>query len=304
MNKNITSHISRRLTAITTVVLISLTLASCVIDYAPRDRTDFRNSKKWGKVIKENIDLDKFVSIENNAAVDIIITQGDKMKVEVEGNEKAINAYSFTVEEEMDQETGEVYGKLVCEFVDRYDFKTPSVRLYVTMPSLKSIGINGSGEVNIFDTANFTDYPLLALSIDGSGDISAQDLQCNNLKVCIDGSGDVGIRKLECLDFTAQIYGSGDIDFRRANADNANFTIEASGDIDGSITTKGNIKTLSNGSGDIDLDVDCDTISINSQGSGDIEIEGTANVLKKYRSALGGTDTKKLRAHSMIWGDE
>ena len=299
-----TSDMNRCLTALLSATLLSLSLTSCVLDFAPRDRTDFRDSKKWGKVVKERLELDKFVSIENRAAVDVIITQGDKMKCELEGNENALDHYSFTIEEEMDQETGEVYGKLVCEFVDRYDFRTPSVRLYVTIPSLKSVAVIGSGEVNIFETATFTDYPQLSLSIEGSGDISVQDLLCNNLDVSIDGSGDVDFRKLQCLDFTAWIDGSGDINFRRADADNADFRIEGSGDIDGNITAKGNITTLSEGSGDIDLDVDCDTVSINSQGSGDIEIEGTANVLKKYRSTLGSTDTKKLRAQSMIWGEE
>lgn len=304
MKKNNISGTNLCIAAIATTLMLSMLLASCVLDFAPRDRTDFCDSEKWGKVVKEKLDLDKFVSIDVSAAVDLVITQGDKMKVEVEGNEKAISAYSFTVEEETDAETGETYGKLVCEFVKRHDFKTPIVRLHITMPKLLSIEANGSYDVNIVDSVEFTDYPQLTFSINGSGDVSADNLKCNDLLIQIDGSGDIRFRKLECKDLNANIEGSGDINIREASTANVDFNIEGSGDIDGTINADGNITTCCNGSGDIELEVECDTVSIKSEGSGDIEIEGTANVLKKYKSALGSTTTKKLHADSMIWGKD
>lgn len=265
-----------------------------------RDQTGYRDSKKWGKVITEEIDLKDFTIIEDNSCIDIVVNQGDEYKITLEGNEKALNQYDFYIEE------NETDGsrKLVCDNAKSFNFQTPSVRIYITAPYIDSFCMNGTGDLDIKDSINYSNRKTTTFVLNGSGDIDIRYIACNNLNLnIINGTGDISMKHLSCNSLNTNIKGSGDINIRNAKCINANFNSLGTGDLEGSVFATNNIFAKTYGSGDIELDVECKFLSINSQGTGDIEIEGTTETLKRYKNALGSTTTKKLSAKKMIWGD-
>ena len=278
-------------------VLTATILISC--NPTVRDQTEYRDSEKWGKVVIEDLDLKDFNAIEDNSCIDIVVNQGDEYKVQVEGNEKALSQYEFYIEEN----EGDDIHKLVCDNAKSFNFKTPSVRLHVTVPNISHFYMNGTGDLDIKDSVNFIADSTTSIILNGSGDVDIRNLVCNNIDIQIFGAGDLSMKRLDCKTIKATVEGSGDINIRNAKCNNANFKVLGPGNIEGTISAKNNIITDAKGSGDIELDVECKYISINSQGSGDIEIEGITETLKRYKKALGSTTTKKLRAQKIIWGD-
>ena len=104
--------------------------------------------------------------------------------------------------------------------------RTGKVRVWVTMPSLRAVGLAGSGDVRV-DRANAKAFKgsiagsgnlsigslttdSADFSIAGSGDISAAG-KCSSADVSIAGSGSVAISGLLCQTLSASIAGSGDI---------------------------------------------------------------------------------------------
>lgn len=280
-------------TIIVLSILISVLITSCVPN--ANDRKGFRDSEKWGKVIKRDIQPGYFTKIRNCCLADIIFTQSDTLRYTVEGNEKALDHYTIEVEEDSAN-----YSWLVIRS-DIEVLKGPSIRLYVSAPSISMIHLCHGGDIDLKDSVTLDSLWLINT---GYGDIDITQLSVRNLKIDVT-SGDVRIRYLNCSDITAKTYGGdGDIKIRNAQVDgNADLFTGYKGDIDGTFTAR-KITALSASEGDIDIKVDCDTISINSQGSGDIEVEGQAKVLQRFRKALGTTNTKRLRADKIEWVEE
>lgn len=279
---------------VVTAVMTVMLLAAC----GTRDgRTkDFRDSAKWGKVVRMDLNLDEFSGIELWSAADIVFSQCDSFYVQLEGNEKAISAYKFeTVADTLADST--VSARLVATWnKDLYSNDIPTVRLRVYAPSLRSIIVRGEGDVDLRDSVCVGD---LSVSVHGSGDVDIRSLCCDNLSVDMNGSGDVRVKRLTAKSLRLLIDGSGEMSVRRATVDgDVTVEVNGSGDFDGELQCR-NIFASSKGSGDIDLEVECNELTVISEGSGDVEVEGEAAVLKKSRQALGTTTTKNLRAERM-----
>lgn len=257
-------------------------------------RTDkYRASAQWGEVTEEKLDLDKFTSIVVNTSVDVVFTQGDKQKVRVEGNERAISEYDFHVESSDDDNEDILY----IDNTRSLNYNLPSVRLKITAPDLKSITINGSAD---FDMKDSVSLERLDVIINGSGDCDIRNLTTSgNTMLSVFGSGDIVVRNLTAPAIGAAVTGSGDIEIRQAVCEGeAVLFTSGSGDIDATIVGR-SVNATSQGSGDIDLEVFCDSLTISSQGTGDVEVEGRTATLIKASEKLGTTTTKKLKAEKV-----
>ncbi len=283
---------SKVLTAV--AALATMMLASCEYNVSVRTK-DFRDSEKWGKVVRQDLKLDEFSAIESWAGVDIEFFQSDTFRVQVEGNEKAIKSYKFEVVN--DTTDGESSARLVATWnKDLYSNDVPAIRLHVYAPTIDAIDIEGSGDIDLRDSI---DADQLNIVINGDGDVDVRTLKCGEFNIAINGTGDVSVRKVTSNELKADIEGSGDVYVRKAFVEGgARLEVNGSGDIEGMVRAK-TIYASSVGSGDIDLEVYCDEITVISEGSGDVEIEGETKTLKKSKQALGTTTTKKLRAESM-----
>lgn len=271
-------------------------LTACNLDV----RTgDYRTSAQWGEVTTKKLDLTGFTSIVVNTSVDVVFTQGDKLKVKVEGNERAIDEYTFTVEGgDDDDDTAYGEGTLVIDNARSLNYNLPSVRLRITAPDIKSITLNSSGDFDMKDSVSISQ---LAVDINGSGDCDIRNVTVSgDIDLNVYGSGDIVVRKLTATNLNASISGSGDIEIRQSLCTNgADLLTTGSGDIDASIIGLG-VRATSQGAGDIDLNTYCDSLWINSQGSGDVEVEGRTATLIKSSTMLGTTTTKKLKAETVV----
>lgn len=279
---------SKTIAAIVLAIMLAMSISSCVKcdranDFAQGVEKGFRDSGKWGKVIEKELDLKDFKCIATQSNVDIIYTQGDEFKVTVKGNENAISEYVMEVTPE---------GTFIAKSNSSLN-SLPTIQAYITAPTIESIELTGSGDIDIREVANVEDLSVLNT---GSGDIYIHDLTCNSLTVKGEGSGDIKFGKLAAEQINGSTIGSGDIDFKHASCTgNATLQTAGSGDIDGDIKAV-NISAESQGSGDIDINVDCRKMEISSLGSGEVEVEGYADVLIRDKQGLGLTTTKDLHA--------
>lgn len=135
-------------------------------------------------------------------------------------------------------------------------------KAYTNSASLAKVRIAGSGDVLL---KNEVQSPSLDISIAGSGDITADKLQCNNFSIAIAGSGD------------AQLKG---------RATNSDVSISGSGNINASDMVTLNTTCLIRGSGGAQVYA-TDELSAKISGSGYIQYKGTPKKLNKAVSGSG-----------------
>ena len=195
-----------------------------------------------------------FTSIELAAPIDVEVRPG-----------------KFGATLEMDSEiarrlTTEVRGDTLRISLDGWNVHIQGKpRIKVTMPELRTVHIQGSGDVDI---AGFKDQGKVELRISGSGDVKFAGT-CTGLDVRIEGSGDVVLAEGQAGSLQARIQGSGNIKGRDFKAKNVSVAIEGSGDAD--IRVAGGALNLAvNGSGDIRWTGEASTVSTATHGSGSI----------------------------------
>lgn len=138
-------------------------------------------------------------------------------------------------------------------------------RMKITMPELRAVHIQGSGDADI---AGFKDQGKVELRISGSGDVKYAG-SSSGLDVRIEGSGDVVLAEGQAGSLQARIQGSGNLKGRDFKAKNVSVSIEGSGDAD--IRVAGGALNLAvNGSGDIRWTGEASTVSTATHGSGSI----------------------------------
>ena len=251
---------------VTMSVATMLLAASCTNVNVNNANDDFRDSHKWGKVIRQEVVVSDFTSIELSEDFDVVYRQSDEPSAFIEGNEKVVAYHHIEV----------TNGVLVDHKTDDAPMNMPPVRIVVSSPQLKSIELSGSGDVDIKDSVALGDLSLL---LSGSGDIDIEYLDCSSVKAIVSGSGDIKIDHVECEgDAVCDLTGSGDINVDVVS-DNVNVTVS--------------------GSGDADLTVDCDVINAKATGTGNMKLVGTAKVLNKHSSGLASIDTKKLEVEQI-----
>jgi Putative auto-transporter adhesin, head GIN domain len=96
----------------------------------------------------------------------------------------------------------------------------------VTAPQLHALGSSGSGRIQI-DTMK---GPRLALSIHGSSDLRAKNLNVDELSLSIAGSGDASLAGRSSR-LTVDVSGSGNVDAGELESNDATVGIAGSGDV-------------------------------------------------------------------------
>lgn len=223
-----------------------------------------------------------FDAIRINCSADVYLTQGNNQSVVVE-----------TEKRNQDKILTRVQGNTLVITTKSYiSFFTRRLRVYVEIPTIKSLEVNGSGNIH----ANSIQGNDLAIAIKGSGDVNVGALhfdgltahivgsgdlsfsgQVSMLKLSITGSGDAHINNLHGNKADLKVAGSGDI-FILGSASEAVVMLQGSGDLRGSQFTVSKAITNQLGSGDIHIHVN-DDLSAIIKGSGDFYLGGNPKVV-------------------------
>lgn len=177
----------------------------------------------------------------------VIVSEGDTLDIAVENDPE--NALRFV----LDDETLGVTRDPDLEIEDG------KAVVRVTMPSLESIVIAGSGSV---EAETMSASPEIAIG--GSGSVSVERIEAESLEVNIGGSGNItaagSAKRLE-----VNIGGSGNVDLSALNADKAEVSIGGSGNV--RLRSDGEVEANLAGAGDVRVTGNA-KCTVNSFGSG------------------------------------
>jgi len=135
----------------------------------------------------------------------------------------------------------------------------------VTVPSLESAEVQGSGDMIVEDVAG----SRFELDVHGSGDAIVKNAKVETLNLDLQGSGDIEISG-SCDDVRIELQGSGDIKADRMECKSADVMLMGSGDIGVFANVSADVTVR--GSGDISVFGKPDKISSRVRGSGDIHV--------------------------------
>jgi hypothetical protein len=188
-----------------TVSLLILALVSCT----------FAQTRGSGKIISEAIDVSGFTGVALESTGDITITQGESESLSIETDDNLLPLLTSKVKN----------GVLILGTQDEaYIEPSKGIRYTITVKSLESLEISGSGDIQASDLT----LDALTIDISGSGDIKLSGT-VNTQSIEISGSGNYNGCTLQSEGSSVSISGSGDI--RVAATETLSIDISGSGDV-------------------------------------------------------------------------
>jgi hypothetical protein len=141
-----------------------------------------------------------FSAIETNGDFKAHIVKGSVQQVEIRGYENLANI----------TETFVSGNKLVVKFKnDYYSIRNNNIEVFITIPELSGLHINGSGNI---DANGFNNGNMVNATINGSGNIYVYNSIYQNAIFNLNGSGDIKASGLIAQEAETIIHGSGNIE--------------------------------------------------------------------------------------------
>jgi len=231
----------------------ALLLSGCFIDIDDDDGITIGCLNADGPYVSRSLALPEFTGIRNFTSAKVFLQQGSEQEVIVEGKDDVIGEIERDV-------SGD--GVWDIEF-DRCVRDVDELTIFITLPTIRSLRINGSGDLrgeNLFQIED------LKVEIDGSGDLDIA-VEADDLNADIDGSGDLLLEGV-ADESLYRIDGSGDVRAYGLTAQTADIDIDGSGNV--WVRVEAFLKVDIDGSGGVyykgspTLDIDT------SDGSGDV----------------------------------
>lgn len=187
----------------------------------------------------------------------VILSEGEKLDIDVEGDAKAIDLLRFSLKD----------GTLGVSRKNGKWKDTGTAIVRVTMPAPSEIVIAGSGAVEAKAMAENAE-----ITIAGSGKAAVSGLAATKLEVTIAGSGAlVAGGTAEGLDLN--IVGSGKAEMDGLKVERADINVAGSGDA--AFASDGTVEANVMGSGDVRV-IGTATCEINAMGSGTLKCQPAA----------------------------
>lgn len=187
----------------------------------------------------------------------VILTEGDALSIEIEGDVKASDDLRFKRENSM----------LSIGRASGFFKKTTPATIRVTMAAPREMVIGGSGEIAAQRLASRAE-----LVIGGSGTISFAPTDMEQLEITIGGSGTVkGAGSASRMEIT--IGGNGEVDLAGFKAERAEVSIGGSGDV--AFASDGIVDANISGSGKVNVTGNAQCTA-KSMGSGSLTCKPTA----------------------------
>lgn len=191
----------------------------------------------------EERDVPSFSEIALRIPAKLYLEQGEKQSVE-------IVAKSSTLKDIITEVKGR---KLTIKFPTKNvllkNFQPGKIEIFITVPEIDGLSISGSGDI----LAEEIETRILDLAVSGSGDILIEELNAERVKAAISGSGDITIEEGgEADDFSVTISGSGDVKARGFEAKDVVVRLAGSGNC--TVTANNSIKARVAGAGNVYYD--------------------------------------------------
>lgn len=234
-------------------------------------------SKKY--ITKELNNVGSFSAVNVLGSTDVEYRQssGSGTKVSIYGSDNLVDLV----------EVSAVNGVLQVSLKKGVRINSGERRLKViaSSPSLNRVDINGSADVYLKGMMKGSN---LSLSIAGSGDIEAENLQYTGISCSVKGSGDVELKNVKANAVKADVQGSGDVEIKGSTRQ-ATLTVRGSGDISADKLIAADVVANVSGSGDISCYAS-KKLDAKVSGSGDIEYKGSPSVVNKEgrRGSISG----------------
>lgn len=161
---------------------------------------DYQDSEKWGKVITVDIPTVGFNEIDLSGAVRLEYKQDSIYSVQVYGNEKAIEAYTITSEDD------ELVASLK-EGTGSINKNTPAITLRITAPFITEIQASGASDIILKDS--ISQDKELDINTGGAGNVKMDNLcLTENLEVITTGAANL-VGRVECRKLKLKMSGAG-----------------------------------------------------------------------------------------------
>ncbi len=176
-----------------------------------------------GPVIERNVTLDKFSAISLPGSAKIYLTQGPVQEIKIVGQENIIENINL-----------DVFGGKWDIDNKRSVWQSETLKIYITMETIREIELSGSGDVEFMN--HFNDLKDLEIRISGSGRMDL-DMDARDVEVNISGSGDL-VMKGSAKNLDLRITGSGNINAYDLKAENGEASISGSGGMELNVQEK------------------------------------------------------------------
>ncbi len=181
----------------------------------------------------------------------VVITDGKKLAITVDGDQAAIDALRFSLKD----------GTLGILRADQSWKDTGTATIRVTMPPPKSLTLLASGTIQAASLSGDASVQIL-----GSGKVSTAKVAANSLDITIAGSGSYDAAgATKSLDLS--VAGSGSAAMAGLKADSADISVLGSGNTE--FASDGNVSAKIMGSGNVTV-IGRATCTVNSMGSGTV----------------------------------
>ena len=161
-----------------------------------------------------------FTAISSSVDADIIFTQGQTYKVEINAQQNIIDRMKSEV----------CNGELRFYYPGKFDIgRHDPITIYITAPGVTAFTMNGSGDLrsNEIEAGNRS----VRLQTNGSGSMYFSAIKAASVDANVVGSGEVMVAAGSTITENCDISGSGKIDLNGLPADNASASISGSGNI-------------------------------------------------------------------------
>lgn len=202
--------------------------------------------KGEGAAVSEDRSTAAFSGVRLAIDADVYLSQGSVQSIRVEAQRNVLDVLQTEVR---DNQLCLGFGRTT---VRRHD----PIRVYLTMPTLTSVEVAGSGRVV------------------GQGPLNTQDLRLD-----VAGSGSVALPQLTVRDLRTTLSGSGDMQLG-GTARRQQLTISGSGKLDGFALALNTAEVNINGSGGAELSV-AETLQATISGSGVVYYRGRPAVTSR-----------------------
>lgn len=157
----------------------------------------------------------------------------------------------------------------------------------VYLPALRSVRIEGSGDVRVIGSAE----GLQSVALEGSGDARFDDAKGEATRFEVTGSGDLHLRRLEAQRAEFSVTGSGDVEVVGGVVTAARFTCSGSGDVNAAALVAEKAEVRTSGSGDVHMTAR-QSAEVDVSGSGDVVIVGDPPACRAKSSGSGSASCR------------